>query len=585
MSSSERFETLGLVGRGGMGEVFKVKDRTTGRVCALKVPRVRNENEQHSQFIKECSVWFEFRQIGYVVQVYEIIQQEDGRPAILMEYIEPGSLRPFVGDNSFSLQDRLMALSDLENALRACSAVVAGFAHLDIKPENCLRTEHGLTKLSDFGIAHVSTGDLRNILTDCSTADPAVSLLIKTHSGSLCLGTPLYMAPEQVRGMCSDGPKADVYSFGLTAHELLAGEHPLLRQGLQGVIRSSIHGIASEYRRWPSTLPRSTRRVLDSCLEVKPKNRPSLLDLGKVLFEALDNRHQSIAIGQLTRLPDLQHDAIRKARSLWALAQTDAAVNLMKKTLEIDPFLPECWIQLARWHYETIKPSARDSDELASWVARGKILSHKFTADDLHICTMILHDASLKALVPTHGVKDSADKIPAWIEERMRSESVWLSGQARKTQEAGGNNRCLCVRCGEVKMHITQRCPRCGFYVESIGDIYHTCLLMVSRLRLEPDTPYWERMRVLRNLGTNIDQTIRDIETMPDYRAALRHFEQNDGQIYLDLVRDNFKGAARKFEKSTGRKVDLDAFFKHIKQKLSRLRMEEEPRGHERDVE
>jgi hypothetical protein len=140
-----------------------------------------------------------------IVSVIEYFE-DDGVPFIAMEYLERGSLRPLVGRLTLA-----QVAGVLESVLAGLAeAGTRGIVHRDLKPENVLVTADGHVKVADFGIA-------KAIGQSCVTE-------FRTATGQI-VGTPAYMAPEQVMGG-EVTPQADLYALGLMAYELLAGEHP-----------------------------------------------------------------------------------------------------------------------------------------------------------------------------------------------------------------------------------------------------------------------------------------------------------------------------------------------------------------------
>jgi len=195
----ERFEFLSNLGKGGMGKVYKVYDAESKKTCALKISKYFDEETNFEKTVSEATLWFKFRKFAQVVEVFEIIRFEENIIGILMEYLEGGNLRVLFNLKA-SHDDKLLALFDISSAIINCRSIIPGFAHLDLKPENCLRTNNGLTKLSDFGLSCHVASDLKNIVSSNHKLNTAMSIPLQTKRGIRCAGTPLYMAPEQILG-------------------------------------------------------------------------------------------------------------------------------------------------------------------------------------------------------------------------------------------------------------------------------------------------------------------------------------------------------------------------------------------------
>ena len=159
-----RFEFLSTLGEGGMGKVYKVYDAESEKTCALKISKYFDEETHFEKTVSEATLWFKFRKFAQVVEVFEIIRFDKNIIGILMEYLEGGNLRA-LSNVKTSHNDKLLALFDSSSAIINCRSIVPGFAHLDLKPENCLRTNNGLTKLSDFGLSCYVGSDLKDFFS------------------------------------------------------------------------------------------------------------------------------------------------------------------------------------------------------------------------------------------------------------------------------------------------------------------------------------------------------------------------------------------------------------------------------------
>ncbi len=205
------YTIVGEIGRGGMAAVYLARQPVLARSVALKklVPFGGGDQSLAQRFIREARVAGSLNHPN-VVTVYDFIEQ-DGVPYIAMEYLERGSLRPFVGKLSLSqiagvLEGLLAGLSHAESK---------GIAHRDIKPENLLVTADGDIKIADFGIAKA----YQQVATE----------EMLTPAGAT-VGTPAYMAPEQAMGQ-EIGPWTDLYQTGVVAYELLAEKVPFRADG------------------------------------------------------------------------------------------------------------------------------------------------------------------------------------------------------------------------------------------------------------------------------------------------------------------------------------------------------------------
>jgi len=211
----DRYTIEALVGEGGMGHVYCAFDTRLQRRVALKVLRAAPTTLDQGV----ADVLREARAAAAIAHpnataVFDAGEFE-GLSFIAMEYVPGTSLRRLIGAPEVALATRLRWLVDIAGALAAAHQV--GVIHRDIKPENVMIRDDGLVKVLDFGVA----GRVR-VLDDAPGAD-ARSMV--TPSGGNAVGTPAYMAPEQLRGVAIDG-RADQFGWAVLAYELLTGRLP-----------------------------------------------------------------------------------------------------------------------------------------------------------------------------------------------------------------------------------------------------------------------------------------------------------------------------------------------------------------------
>ncbi len=207
-----QLEIIELLGQGGMGAVYKVRQRELDRWAALKIlpDEVAHDPSFSERFQREARA---LALLGHqhIVTVYEF-GQRDGVYFLLMEYIDGVTLRQAIRAGQISAKDALAIVTQICDALQF--AHEEGVVHRDIKPENILIDKRGRVKIADFGLAKL----LGN--------SPDVPNLTGTHQ---VMGTPMYMAPEQMEGTRGVDHRADIFSLGVVFYELLTGELPLGR--------------------------------------------------------------------------------------------------------------------------------------------------------------------------------------------------------------------------------------------------------------------------------------------------------------------------------------------------------------------
>jgi serine/threonine-protein kinase len=214
-----------------MGQVYLARDTRLNRSVALKIvqpdPNASEGSGQSdsggaARLLREAQSAAALQHPNVVV-IYEVGTIKDGgedsgRPFIAMELVKGKALRAFVGDAAVPLDTRLKWLADVARALSA--AHDAGLVHRDIKPENVMVSDTGVVKVLDFGLAKRAAMPAAS-----STSSTEAQVLPSLTAKGVAIGTPYYMAPEQMRREPLDG-RADQFAWGVLAYELLGGAAP-----------------------------------------------------------------------------------------------------------------------------------------------------------------------------------------------------------------------------------------------------------------------------------------------------------------------------------------------------------------------
>ena len=208
-----RYDVVGVIGAGGMGEVYRAFDAHLNRSVVIKLltSESLSESEQRKRVLAEARSAAALNHPG-IVTVYEV-GEHDGRIFLVMELVEGQTLRHF--GRSDRLVPRMVAHIGEQVASALAGAHKHGVVHGDIKPENILVLPDGRIKLLDFGIS-------RRIL---SPGQPNSLTATFTGEGLRYSGTLVYMSPEQLRGEAPDG-RSDLFSLGIVLYEVLTGAHP-----------------------------------------------------------------------------------------------------------------------------------------------------------------------------------------------------------------------------------------------------------------------------------------------------------------------------------------------------------------------
>lgn len=262
----DRYRIDALLGEGGMGRVYLALDTRLHRNVALKVLLpAANEDDQRAAEVQARTLR-EARAAAALnhpnaVAIHDVGEAE-GRHFLAMEFIAGTTLRSLIGRQQVPLSLRVSWLADVARALAAAHAV--GLVHRDVKPENVMIRDDGVVKVLDFGIARrtrisLDTGhDGLRHLSPLSVPPSSADMPTLTRRGAI-VGTPAYMAPEQIRGEQVDG-RADQFSWGVLSYEVITGRSPW-PQGKDGVAQ-----IACILSDTPASM-RTTEPELDAVVE------------------------------------------------------------------------------------------------------------------------------------------------------------------------------------------------------------------------------------------------------------------------------------------------------------------------------
>ncbi len=243
---ANRYKTARRIGKGGMGEVMVARDEQIGRDVAIKRMRAADPSErQVNRFVREASIQGRLEHPA-IVPVHEIGRDSDGLPFFVMKKLTGITLAKVLEDanNARDSQSDLGKKSEwtLQRILRAfvevCLAVefahFRGVVHRDLKPDNIMLGDFGEVYVLDWGVAKIA-GEHDEDFTDVDSSGGSGENA--TLAGTT-IGTPGYMAPEQVRGIKDIDGRTDVYTLGCLLYEILSGQalHPRGYEGLQSAL-------------------------------------------------------------------------------------------------------------------------------------------------------------------------------------------------------------------------------------------------------------------------------------------------------------------------------------------------------------
>ncbi len=327
---AERYRLGRRIGKGGMGEVMAARDEQVGRDVAIKRMRSANPSERAvRRFLREASVQGRLEHPA-IVPVHEIGRDQDGLPFFVMKKLAGRPLAEILVERDVDLQHVLRAFVDV--CLAVEFAHVRGIVHRDLKPDNIVLGDYGEVYVLDWGVARVVGED------DSEFADVGSGSGEHATGAGAAVGTPGYMAPEQVHGIADLDGRADIYTLGCLLFELLAHE-PLHPRGWNGM-QSALAGVdARPSARVPG---RDIPPELDAlCVEATAKDR----DARVATARELGSRVQRFLDGDrdVARRRDLANEHLTRARAAFEAGSSEelrrSAMRESAAALALDPSL------------------------------------------------------------------------------------------------------------------------------------------------------------------------------------------------------------------------------------------------------
>jgi eukaryotic-like serine/threonine-protein kinase len=250
------YEISGVIGAGGMGEVYRARDTRLRREVALKVlpENFANDPDRVARFHREAQLLASLNH-PHIAAIYGL-EESNGIIALALELVEGPTLAERIASGPVPLDEVLRVSTQIADALD--TAHERGIVHRDLKPANVKITSEGVVKVLDFGLGKVLSEN-----SDILNGDTP---LTATRKGMI-LGTAPYMAPEQARGVGLD-KRADIWAFGVVLYEMLTGRRPFARETIAETLASVIKDQPDL-----SPLPPGMAAIVGRCLSKEPRNR------------------------------------------------------------------------------------------------------------------------------------------------------------------------------------------------------------------------------------------------------------------------------------------------------------------------
>jgi predicted Ser/Thr protein kinase len=315
---ADRYRVIGLLGRGGMGEVYRADDLRLGQPVALKFlpAAVSDDASRLAQFHNEVRI---ARQVSHrnVCRVYDI-GEADGRIFLTMEYVDGEDLATLLRRIGRLPQDK-----GIEVARQICAGLAAaheqGVLHRDLKPANVMLDGQGRVRVTDFGLAGVAS-EIEDVRS----------------------GTPAYMAPEQLAGR-EVSIKSDLFALGLVLYEIFTGKRAFDAKNVAELLRMHDEGVHLTPTSAVRDLDPAIERVIQRCLEREPARRPASAIAVSAALPGGDPLAAALAAGE-TPSPEMvaaagRSEAIPVAQALGLVSAVIVLLVTTVVSLSRDSFL------------------------------------------------------------------------------------------------------------------------------------------------------------------------------------------------------------------------------------------------------
>ena len=288
--SLAHYEITALIGRGGMGEVYRARDAKLDREVALKLlpETFAADPERLARFRREARVLASLHHPN-IAGIFGI-EEAGGRVFLTMELAEGMDLTARIAQGPMAQDEVIDVARQIASGLE--EAHEKGIVHRDLKPANIKLGEDGRIKILDFGLARALTGETAGE----ESVENSPTITAAMTQGGAILGTAAYMSPEQARGRSVDR-RADIWSFGVVVFEMLAGGRLFHGDTISDTLASVLKDEVA-WDRLPEDISPGLRRLLERCLERDPRRR--LRDIGEARVFLEDGAEDASLLGSVS---------------------------------------------------------------------------------------------------------------------------------------------------------------------------------------------------------------------------------------------------------------------------------------------
>src|SRR5438093_9076681 len=268
------FQVLSIVGRGGMGEVYRARDTKLKREVAIKIlPKEFSQDpDRVARFQREAEVLASLNHPG--IAAIHSLEEAEGSRFLVLEFVQGETLAERIARGAILIEEALNIAKDVCEALEV--AHEKGITHRDLKPANIKLTPDGKVKVLDFGLAKAiasdpSPGASRRPLPEGEAFSNSPTLLsMAATTAGVILGTAAYMAPEQAKGKMVDR-RADIWAFGVVLYEMQTGRAPFSGETVSETM-AAVMMKEPDWNALPANTPARLRNLLRRCLIKELRN-------------------------------------------------------------------------------------------------------------------------------------------------------------------------------------------------------------------------------------------------------------------------------------------------------------------------
>ncbi|HVG73442.1 MAG TPA: protein kinase [Vicinamibacterales bacterium] len=305
------YEVIGLLGTGGMGEVYRALDTRLKRDVALKVlpASVAGEAERLLRFAREAEMLAALNHPN-IASIYGV-EEADGVRALVMELVEGETLAEQIARGPVPLTEAIAIARQIAVALEA--AHEQGIVHRDLKPANIKLRDDGTVKVLDFGLAKLADPIAAAAGTSSMSLSPTITSPALMTNGGMLLGTAAYMSPEQAKGRPAD-KRSDLWAFGCVVFEMLTQKRAFEGEDVSETLAAVLRG-DPDWSALPAETPPAIRTLMRRCMERDRRKR--VADSAAALF-ALDEYPSLVAPAPAADRTAFQQEldaAVRKTES------------------------------------------------------------------------------------------------------------------------------------------------------------------------------------------------------------------------------------------------------------------------------